>query len=234
MSQPVMSGVPQGTIPRQPHICLFANDSILYCTIPPIDDYHMLQQGLTTLQHWTNTWQMDFSVSKCTINKKHNPSVFDYNMKSQIVPWVCLKVCNHVHYQETQSISVWLQHEKSDHASGMITCLSESSCPRWSQLGQTHQQNHFKVSQSLDMLWRNLPSCPKEVNRQAYITITRSKLEYTSWAWSPHTAKGKKQLESVQNTTAHFCTSDQCRIPQLIFAPVITANGKVWATWLKI
>ncbi len=65
-----------------------------------------------------------------------------------------------------------------------------------------------KASQSLGMLRRNLSSCPTEVKRQAYTTITRPKLEYASCAWSPHTAKCKKQLESVQNAAARFCTGD--------------------------
>ncbi len=49
------------------------------------------------------------------------------------------------------------------------------------------------------------------MKRQANTTITRPKLEYASCAWSPHTAKGKKQLESVQNAAACFCTSDYCK-----------------------
>ncbi len=63
-------------------ICLFADNSILYRTINSADDHHMLQQDLTT------TWQMDCNVSKCaimSITKKHNPSMFDYTMKGQIV-----------------------------------------------------------------------------------------------------------------------------------------------------
>ncbi len=71
-------------------IHLFADDSILYHTINSIDD-HKLQQDLTTLQQWANTWQMDFNISKCaimTITRKHNQSVFDYTMKGQSVPQV--------------------------------------------------------------------------------------------------------------------------------------------------
>ncbi len=106
MPQSVMPSVPQGTVlgpllfssfiiditdnlTSEIHLC--ADGSILYHTINSIDDHLMLQQNLTTLQQWANAWQIDFNVSKCarmSITKKHNPSVFDYTMKGQIVPQV--------------------------------------------------------------------------------------------------------------------------------------------------
>ena len=77
--------------------------------------------------------------------------------------------------------------------------------------GEHIQRTSAKASQSLGLLRRNISSCPQRVKSQAYIAITRPKLEYASAAWSPYTAKDSKRLESVQNAAARFCTGDYRR-----------------------
>jgi hypothetical protein len=68
-----------------------------------------------------------------------------------------------------------------------------------------------KSSRTLGMLRRNISSCPTNVKAQAYQTLVRPKLEYASSAWSPHTAKGSRRIEAVQNAAARFCTRDYRR-----------------------
>ena len=81
-NNPVRSGVPQGTdlgplcfliyindmgnsISRKTTLRLFADDSLLYRSIKTIDDRKQLQEDLTTLTKWAETWQMTFHPAKC-------------------------------------------------------------------------------------------------------------------------------------------------------------------------
>ena len=75
--KPVLSGVPQGTvlgplffliyindisddISPNTFIRLFADDSLLYREIKTIEDAHILQKDLNTLQKWEVTWKWSF------------------------------------------------------------------------------------------------------------------------------------------------------------------------------
>jgi hypothetical protein len=83
-NNPVRSGVPQGTdlgplcfliyindmgnsISRKTTLRLFTYDSLLYRSIKTIDDRKQLQEDLTTLTKWAETWQMTFHPAKCYI-----------------------------------------------------------------------------------------------------------------------------------------------------------------------
>ena len=130
---------------------------------------------------------MDFNVSKCaimTVTHKKVPSVFDYTMDNQSVPRV--GPGESVDYL---GVSINSKLNWNDH------CSKVSS----------------KASKTLGMLRRNISSCPNKVKVQAYQTLVRPKLEYASSAWSPHTKKGTKRVEAVQNTAARFCTRDYRR-----------------------
>ena len=43
----------------------FLDDSLLYRSIKTIDDRKQLQEDLTTLTKWAETWQMTFHPAKC-------------------------------------------------------------------------------------------------------------------------------------------------------------------------
>ncbi len=75
----VTSGVPQGSVfgpvlfllyisdisdNITSNMHLFADDSIIYCEIVSEDDHCVLQTDLEELVSWTQTWQMDFNVTK--------------------------------------------------------------------------------------------------------------------------------------------------------------------------
>ena len=44
------------------------------------------------------------------------------------------------------------------------------------------------------------------IKRHAYTTITHPKLGYALCAWSPHTAKATRRVESMQHEANFFCT----------------------------
>ena len=73
----VSSGVPQGTVltpllflcfindlPNRitSKIKLYADDVLLYTTIPSQDDCHRLQQDLNTLEQWAADWKILFNL----------------------------------------------------------------------------------------------------------------------------------------------------------------------------
>ena len=55
---------------------------------------------------------------------------------------------------------------------------------------------------------RNLKYCPEKLRRLSYISLIRSKLEYSSSVWDPHLRKDIHQLEMVQRRDARFIKHD--------------------------
>ena len=98
---PVTSGMPQGTVlgPAlfliyindtadniSSNIWLFADDCVLYRTINNTSDNDLLQEDLSKLEQWSNIWQMDFNVKKCTImqfSSSTRKQKYDYKMKGE-------------------------------------------------------------------------------------------------------------------------------------------------------
>ena len=83
--------------------------------------------------------------------------------------------------------------------------INISSDLKWN----AHIQNIArKAGQTLGFLRRNLQNCPKECRRLAYIALVRSKLEYASSVWDPHTKENIDRIEKVQRQAARFIQKD--------------------------
>ena len=90
---PVDYGVPQGTVlcpllflchindlptSVKSQVRLFADDCMLYRKIQTFNDHIVLQNDLTQLGKWANTWGMNFNTNKChilSIKTKLNSSI---------------------------------------------------------------------------------------------------------------------------------------------------------------
>jgi hypothetical protein len=101
--QPVISGVPQGTIlvpvvfllyisdiseNIKSQIRLFADDGIIYREINSDQDHVTLQEDLDNLNNWANRWQLNLNFSKCYhlgITNKRVPETYSYMMNNQII-----------------------------------------------------------------------------------------------------------------------------------------------------
>ena len=59
-----------------------------------------------------------------------------------------------------------------------------------------------KATKTLGFLHRNLAFAPRSTKEVAYKTLARSKPEYTSPIWSPHSKLQINQIEKVQRTAA--------------------------------
>lgn len=156
---------------------LFADDCVLHRPIRTEQDHQLLQEDLDTLVHWSNTWQMEFNISKCAImqatNKRHKTN-FPYKMKGQT-----LEIVDHQPYLGVELSSNLKYNLHID-----------QSCK--------------KASRALGFLKRNLKHCPPSVKERAYTSLVRPKLEYCSTIWNPHTSRNINKLESVQKNAARF------------------------------
>ena len=199
----VSSGVPQGSIPSpllfiiyindigsniKSKIKLFADDSVLYRDIRTIDDCRVLQDDLPTLAHWSNTWQLQFNVSKCKVmclsTKKLTQSI-NYQINNTNLEWV--PVFKYLGLVIDQKLT-W--RDQVNHAS-------------------------TKATKILNLLRRNLHHATKSAKSRAFSALVRPHLEYSAPVWSPHTKTAISKLENVQKRAARWIeakwsTSDHC------------------------
>ena len=191
-SSSVTSGVPQGTVlgpvlfllfindiatDISSSIRLFADDCVLYRAITSVQDHLTLQEDLTKLTNWSDTWQMQFNVDKCAImniTTKRKKLSYNYTMKGSI-----LQVVKHHPYLGVELAD----NMKFNHHIDNITC---------------------KASRMLGFLKRNLRHCPKTVKERAYLSLVRPKLEYCSTTWNPQQSSQIKQIEQIQRNVARF------------------------------
>ena len=55
---------------------------------------------------------------------------------------------------------------------------------------------------------RNLNQCPQNIKSNAYKSLVRPLIEYSSSVWDPHTKILTNKLESIQRRAARFCSND--------------------------
>ena len=190
--QPVVSGVPQGTVlgpllfllyindidqDIQSTVRLFADDCILYREINNASDAQILQDDINKFQAWASAWQMKFNSSKChimSITRKRNKFVAKYNLgESQLsrvdsYPYLGVVISSDLR---------WRYH-------------IDSVCA--------------KATRTLNFVKRNCYRCSIEAKTLAYVSLVRPHLEYASAAWDPFTARDIKELEMVQRRAARF------------------------------
>ena len=163
---------------------LFADDTMIYMTVKNEIDAMILQDDIDKLVMWENKWMMEFHPEKCevinTITRKPNPVVFNYTM--------------HGHK---------LQHVDSIKYLG----LTIAKDLRWDK--------HIdcivaKANRTLGFLRRNININNPKLKAQAYKSLVRPLLEFSSTVWDPHTDHLINKIEMVQRRAARF-TLNQCR-----------------------
>ena len=192
----VVSGVPQGSVLGpllfllfindidnniQSPLRLFADDTILYREIWSKDDHNIIQNDIQTLFKWSQTWKLDFNVTKCkvlTISNKKDPDKFNYTLNTDPL--------EHVDSHQYLGVTINSKLRWNTHVSAITA----------------------KATRTLNVIRRTLHPCHPEVKKVAYMSLVRPKLEYSSAAWNPHTQNDTTQLEKVQRNAARFILSD--------------------------
>ena len=213
----VTSAVPQGSVLGpilfllyindingnvQSSIRLFADDSIIYRKINSNIDHQILQTDLIQLEKWSDKWQMQFNISKCVhlpITNKTKPRSHQYSLFGHPLS----KEASHSYLGvKLDSKLSWAKH---------ITEITSKS------------------SKVLGMVKRTLGPCQPEVKDTAYSMLVRSKLEYASPIWNPHTSSQINNLKRIQHYAARFVANDHRRTtsPTTLDYLVLTLN---WQT----
>ena len=190
----VLSGVPQGTVlgpllflafinelpesTRNSDARLFADDCLLYRHIASNNDSALLQQDLTALERWEETWQMTFHPAKCTVIRISTNRRQIINTSYQL----------HGHTLEVVDSSKYLG-----------VTISEDLTWR-----KHIEDTATKANKTLGFVRRNLSECTSQVKSVAYTTMVRPRLEYSSTVWDPHLTSDVHTLEQVQRRAARF------------------------------
>ena len=102
---PVTSGVPQGSLlgpalfvlfindmpsvlSHSSTLALFADDAKCFRAIKAHTDCALLQDGIDKLVDWSDNWKLAFNIDKCslcTVTRKRNPIICNYNMGEKIL-----------------------------------------------------------------------------------------------------------------------------------------------------
>ena len=67
-------------------LALFADDAKCFRTIRSTSDCVLFQGDIDNLVEWSDVWKMAFNMDKCslcTITRKRNPKIHDYNMRGK-------------------------------------------------------------------------------------------------------------------------------------------------------
>ena len=159
---------------------LFADDCTLFRNVSCKQDCISLQNDLTKIFSWSQTWQLslNISISKllCISNKRSPPS-YTYMMNNSPLEFVGDFKYLGVHID---SHLKWKDH------------LSFAS---------------HKATRVLNLLRRSMYRCRRSAKERAFTALVRPHLEYAAPVWSPHTTTGKAALEKVQRRAAHWICS---------------------------
>ena len=166
---------------------LFADDALLYRQIKTHEDTHKLQEDLSRLMSWADTWLMEFNPKKCyvmhfmTRHQKRNVCAVPYRMGA--------------HTLERVSDSMYLGVTLNEHLEWTTHTLRTA--------GKAHT--------TLSFLERNLRVVPQHLRERAYFAIVRPALEYASEITDPRLVCDITRLDSVQRHAARFVTNNPRR-----------------------
>ena len=81
-----------------------------------------------------------------------------------------------------------------------------------------------KANRALGFIKRNLKHCPQEIKIQAYKTLVRPILEYSSTVWDPYMINQVESIEKVQRRAVRFATNFNERKPGCMTAKLKEIN----------
>jgi hypothetical protein len=180
----VLSGIPQGSVlgPTMfvifinylPDVVsstvkIFADDTKIYRTINDISDNIILQEDITNLQKWSETWQLKFNANKCKVMHLGSKNIkADYTMDGNTLDKV----------KEENDLGVIMDDQLKFH-----THISAAVS---------------KANQIMGIFKRTFTSLDVETLPIVYKCQVRPHLEYGNIIWNPRFTADIKKIESVQ------------------------------------
>ena len=193
---PVLSGVPQGTVlgpllfllfvndlpecvSTGTRVRLFADDCLVYREVRSQEDRVRLQADLYALGEWSARWGMRFNTSKCEVlqvgtGSRTLPATHFYTLNGDV-----LKLVSSAKY-----LGVLVTHNLS-----------------W---GEHINAIASKANAKLGWARRNLRGCPYKLRDIAYTSLIRPGLEYSDCLWDPTTKADAALLDQVQHRAARW------------------------------
>ena len=183
----VTSGVPQGSvlgpvlfliyindlatdINKSTTVLNFADDTKIFAVCNDDQDCAVLQNDITKLDKWANTWQMKFNVDKCkTMHLGHGNIQSKYQLDN--------KVLDSTHSEK--DLGIWITDDM--------------------KLEYQTAEASKKANRMLGLIKRTIIHKDHHILVALYKSLVRPHLEYCCSAWSPRYVKDKECLEKVQH-----------------------------------
>ena len=172
-----------GALSHSSMLALFADDAKCFCAIRSYTDCALLQDDIDKLVDWSNNWTLAFNVDKCslcTVSRKRNPIICNYNMGGKILSRVGAQCDLGVLLSDTACFSDHI-HAQVNKANKMLGFIRRT----------------ISRSKILSPTLRSL-----------HVTLIRSHLEYASEIWSPKSVTMIKRIEGVQRRATRLMLPD--------------------------
>ena len=186
-SDPVISGVPQGTVlgpvlfviyindlldDITSHGLMFADDTKIFRLITSREDAIKLQEDISKLEEWTRVWQVHFNHTKCHV--------------------LTLGKFENIRYAHNYTImGNELEHVADEKDLG-ITIDGDLNF-------EEHISRKIRVANGIvGQIRRSFSYLDGETFRRLYCAFVRPHLEYGQAIWSPHLKRNINRLENVQ------------------------------------
>ena len=182
---PVLSGIPQGTVlgplmfltyinditlDLTSQIKLFADDALLFRPIKSEKDCKSLQKDLNALETWSKRWKMTFNISKYhVLRMTGKKTIITQNYKLGNEPLAAVSSHPYLGMEYDSKLS-WKNHVQKVKAKGTKT---------------------------INMVRKNFTKGTNtKIREQIYTSLVRLALEYGSIAWDSHQASRIQMLET--------------------------------------
>ena len=149
---------------------LYADDLKLFSVFKTSDEYGSLQNDLDTLKQWSDTWQLQVSVSKCAFMNigPLRPAALQFNIGSDVV--------QQVDSYKDLGVTIDSSLKYKEHISNITA----------------------KARQKTGLLFKCFVTRNVQVLTKAFTVYVRPMLEYASSVWSPCYVGLVEKLEAVQ------------------------------------
>ena len=150
-------------------ISKFADDTKIGRKITNLDDVRGLQEDLDKLYEWSEKWQMQFNVDKCSIMSiGKNIGPVDYKINDITLERTC----------SVKDLGVQVSNNLRPREQCMIA--------------------RNKANRMLGFINRSVTNRSSEVILKLYLALVRPHLDYAVQFWTPYYKKDIKSLEAVQ------------------------------------